>query len=189
MVPLIGGLEWLHKLVTASTYDERYQMFLPCLSTSSDFIGSMFVYAIPLPVPGLELFDEELLSELSEEDQFKILNRNFAKDLDKGPSKAWHWAYQEMLVVELYYGLAQEQLRERGYVMFNFDRLYKWNVFSAPFDMQEAYKDWCNRRLEQHTDHFDMMKSWKERSNIWLRGGRGWWSNEDENKLIWLYPK
>ena len=190
---LSSGLEWLHKLVTANTYGERYEMFLPCLSTNCDFIGSMLFRTTSLPLPALgpfDAFDGRNLAELDEEDQSKIMSTSFANDPDKGPSKAWRWAYQKSDVAKLYYGVEQEQLRERGYVMFDFDRLSRWNVFSAPFDAEEAFDDWYKRRREEDDEPYERMtRSWDERSKIWLRGGRGWWSDGDESKLIWIYPK
>ena len=187
------GLEWLHKLVTASTYNERYQMFLPWLSTNCDFMGSMLFRTDTVPLPTLvsiDDFGERRLVELSEEDQFKILNTKFANDPDRGPLEAWRWAYQELSVTHLCYRLEQEQLRERGYVMFDFDRLYRWNIFSTSFDTQAAYKDWWKRRRETDNGLYErMIRSWGERSKIWLRGGRGWWSEGDESKLIWPYRK
>ena len=186
------GLEWLHKVVTASTYDERYQMFLPNLSTNHDFIVPILYHMDTLPLPALdsfEAFDDRTLGALSEEDQLKILSAQFADESDRGPLKVWHWAYQDSKVAKLYYGLEQEKLRERGYVMYDFDRLCRWNVFSAPFDLQQAYEDWFNRRREKDGLFERMMESWTARSNVWLRGGRGWWRDGDESKLIWVYAK
>jgi hypothetical protein len=30
-----------------------------------------------------------------------------------------------------------------------------------------------------------MLRSFEERSEIWARGGRGWWSEDDLSKIIW----
>ena len=31
----------------------------------------------------------------------------------------------------------------------------------------------------------EMQKSFKARHKIWKRGGRGWWSEEDESRVVW----
>ena len=67
--------------------------------------------------------------------------------------------------------------------MFDYDRLCRWNLFSESYKPADRHNSEDAALTALRTDQ--MRKSWHERSKIWLRGGRGWWSENDQSKLVW----
>ncbi|KAL9122316.1 MAG: hypothetical protein Q9187_001125 [Circinaria calcarea] len=171
------GLEYLHRLATASTYNERYELLNPEFKCDSDFLYPAY------SEPADDDYDEILIADLTEQDRDRILKPPFVKDPDVGPAEAWRWAYQGETTAYIYFQPDQRQLRKNGYVMFDYDRLCRWNLFSESYKPADRYNSEDAALTALRTDQ--MRKSWDERSKIWLRGGRGWWSENDQSKLVW----
>ena len=79
------GLEYLHRLATANTYNERYELLSPELKRDLDF--SYPAYSKPVD----DDYDEILIAYLTEEDRDRILKPPFVKDPNVGPAEAWRW--------------------------------------------------------------------------------------------------
>lgn len=67
--------------------------------------------------------------------------------------------------------------------MWDLERLMQLGAFHQPWDNPQLNLSFdaeeYNRRAE------DMEKSFSERYEIWLRGGRGWWTSMDERRIQW----
>ncbi len=106
--------------------------------------------------------------------------RIFFVEPDTGPENAWRWAHNSFSTVSL--GQTDgdyHQVREWGYVMWDQVRLNEGDIFNKPLPERE---DDSKKEAEEQEE---MCKSWKRRSFIHLAGGRGWWSWEDESKVLW----
>ena len=163
------GLNWLQQVVMASTYEERYELLAPNLAPDSGW------HLIPA-VAGL---DDVPISELGEAERNAMLPPPIMVDADWGPKDIWFWAFARNTLAYTYYGPEHKNYRKRGYVMFNYDRLCKWDAFHEPFDRLAANKERNAERLsdERLAEKETLMKrSQDERTNVWLRGGTGWWS-------------
>jgi hypothetical protein len=123
------------------------------------------------------------LSDYRRKDEAKLTRDHapFAHDPDSGPADAWRWAHQDETRRSFVYSTQQTALRARGYCMWDRARLNQWSVFRQPWkppnnphigDQQGKRKD-------------EMHMSWRRRSEIYLRGGEGWWSANDESKVVW----
>ena len=80
---------------------------------------------------------------------------------------AWNWVYQEECAFEIYG--PRPDLYRKGYVFSNYERFYQWRAFMKPF---AAPKDQHDRKAFSER-HERVKGSWKRRSEIWGKGGRG----------------
>jgi len=76
-------------------------------------------------------------------------------------------------------------LREWGYVMWDRSSLDNCGVFEAEWEQPDAVPSTADeiRRDEQRQASLD------RRGKIYRMGGRGWWSFEDESKIVWPIGK
>lgn len=166
------GLRWLRHLVTAKTYEERYHLLEPELS----ILDSFFFCALREPGDN----PDTPLSALTEEEQRQYISPPATDDNDNGPQLAWRWAYQDESVEYLYFQHVLRTLRKHGYVFFDYDRLRDWDVYQQP--SAQVMDEDIEGSLRHHNE---MRESWRARSQIWGHGGRGWWSEGDQSRLVW----
>ena len=178
------GLEYLHRLVTANTYEERYQL----LSSQLDLNCRFDFLDAALEEPGdYDDYNDITLADLTEEEKAKRINSPLEKDPDIGPAEAWRWAYQRATTACLYGLTEQRLLRKHGYVMFDYDRLCESNLLFESFVPPDEDPEAEVLAIDQRYDK--LRKSLHDRSLVWRRGGRGWWSEGDESKVLWPYRK
>ena len=182
------GLIWLQEVVMASTYKERYELLAPNLAADWNFLDKALSepgwHALPV---GARL-DDLPISEMSEAQRNAILQQPIMVDPDGGPESIWLWAFAENILVYTYYEPEHEKYRQRGYVMFDYDRLCEWDAFHPSFDRFAANEEREAERLgnERLAEKYALMdRSQEERTKVWLRDGTGWWNEGDESKLVW----
>ena len=170
------GLDFLRKLINATTYDHRYQL----LSSNWETEEYSMYQAMKVADTNLQNTRMSSLTEEQKMDRFKLHN---IQDVDKGPAEAWFWAYQHDWVSPGYFSRSQRDLRQSGYVMFDYERLVQWGLFDQPFPALRP------NPLEENERHSaiqrSMRDSWTKRSRVWQRGGQGWWSEGDESRITW----
>lgn len=72
--------------------------------------------------------------------------------------------------------------RERAYVLWDKDRLQQYNLlelFAGALPKSELELE------DSEAEHDIMIKSFDERSKIWQKAGRGYWSQGDETRIVW----
>lgn len=69
--------------------------------------------------------------------------------------------------------------REWGYVMWDRARVQH-------FDFDYIPRGWRRQRDESQKKKEIVCRSWPRRAKIHLAGGRGWWSEDDESKVVWV---
>jgi len=168
------GLAYLYQTVTAATYDDRYKLISPNLGSDELFLFQ------GLKSQGED--DDVLVAEFSIEEEDIYLKRHLAVDKDIGPFQVWRWAYADSTKAFLYFGDGKGKLREFGYVMWDIARLAQQSLFGYHWD---RYPGPIVRRQEYDRLNREMQNSFRERSKVWQRGGRGWWSSGDESRVQW----
>ena len=175
------GLAWLRKLAMADTYDQRYQLLAP---ETGDQYSSFLITTL---YDDYDVFkDLVLFEELTEDAIIEHIQPPFTKDPDPGPFTAWLWAYRKSTPAFVYGEYQRLPLRTEGYVMIDYDRLLKRYNLKAPFEPvfnRAADRVEIRNRTEKEVDD-----SHRRRSEIYDAGGRGYWSEGDESKLIWNVP-
>lgn len=165
------GLKYLRRLVTASTYQERYKLLE--LKPEADALYSALSVAA-------DAYEDIPLANLTEQERALYIKPQCFKDSDIGPAEAWRWAYMGETTSDQYFMPYQRPMRRFGYVMYDYDRLCSWPEFHGPFKPASTYD-----REVRNRNHREMMDSWRKRSDLWLDGARGYWSDGDKSKLVW----
>ena len=168
------SLSNLHQLFNTSTFNERCQLLEPremwpdySLKGSLDDVISIQI----LQAYGNNQMDLNV-------DHFSTES---SMSSDKGPEEAWRWAN----IIEMQWSSCEPRrtLRKRGYVMWDFARLAEWGLLDEDFTSIPHEDDGADLMLSRRID--ELHDSCKARREIWDRGGRGWWSPEDESRIVW----
>lgn len=172
------GLAWLHKLAIASTYDERYQLLAPETGQKDrDFIRDTFAGAQ----------EEVSSSQFPEFTKHNILNYvtpPFIYEADTGPFTAWWWAYGNEIDYYMYASWELKDLRSTGFIVFDYDRIQRRNLLEFSFDSRTLFHEKKEARIRWR-ERMDW--SCRRRTELYDRGYRGYWSEDDNSKLIWGY--
>ncbi|MCJ1283012.1 hypothetical protein MMC26_002339 [Xylographa opegraphella] len=169
------GLNYLRRLVTAKTYEERYQLLAHNHRSDHYFLHEGLVAS-----NGDDEEDDAIeLCQYGSEDERRYIHSPFLNDADPGPAKAWRWAHEHVSRGSFVQYESHRELRERGYVMWDLARLEQWNLF------EQAWRSGMEPRIDFVEEYRAMVRSFDARSEIYQRGGRGWWSEGDESKIVW----
>ena len=177
------GLARLHDIVVAKSYDERHHV----LYTPHPASTSRFLY------DGLQrtqdLYKDDALSwnDLDNAEGIASLHPPFKHESDTGPIDAWGWAYNPT-DADFVYAESHEWLRLRGYVFWDHSRLDAWSIFQSPYGPPDTTVADAERASYAASDRLwdDTRGRCNRRAEIHRAGGRGWWSLEDESKVV--YP-
>ena len=192
------GLEYLHHLGSAKTYDERYKLLSPTPFPESDrqFLESALQAGMN-EANGPDYW----LDGYTPEDLLLLKNKPFASssssssaassggdgddDSDSGPYEAWRWAYAKYDHLCLYFADEHWYQRRKAYVMWDLMRLSEWEPFQQRWDET----DWGPDLLDDEKSFLRRVEArWVsriERERIFNLGGSGWWALGDESKIQW----
>ncbi|PWY90395.1 hypothetical protein BO94DRAFT_593208 [Aspergillus sclerotioniger CBS 115572] len=162
---LAHGLVFLGRVLAAPTYAERYQLLAPKL-LGKPFISSL---AELLPnicgaQPGSALWYNDLTLE-----QIQGLQEVEPPGFDSGPAEAWRWAHARLARYDWVGGEDTQQLRRRGYVFWDHDRLVDWGLLDQPWRALSpdlTTTEWRSEMMEANLE---------QRPNLYLVRGVGWW--------------
>ncbi|KAF3074796.1 hypothetical protein CFAM422_003079 [Trichoderma lentiforme] len=172
---LSQGIDFIYRMTTETSYDAK-----KALLKSSYGASSAYLYDALTSIPEVDLDDDTPLAQITDEDLKTMIPTSNDQDIDKGPFEAWRVAFKD-LPRSMWVMLTKNSgLRERAYVFWNLDRLERYDLLelfkNAPEDSEllRAVNGWG-----------DMFKSFEERSKIKQRGGSGYWSKDDESRIVW----
>lgn len=162
-------------MTTETSYDTKR-----ALLKSSYGASSAYLYDALTSIPEVDLDDDTPLAQITDEALKTMFPTSDDQDIDKGPVEAWRVAFKD-LPRSMWVMLTKNSgLRERAYVFWSLDRLERYDLLelfkNAPDDSEllRAVNGWG-----------DMFKSFEERSKIAQRGGSGYWSKDDESRIVW----
>ncbi|KAH8582380.1 hypothetical protein B0O99DRAFT_603455 [Bisporella sp. PMI_857] len=163
------GLENLYGLGNAETYAQK----LALLPFEHPPVRPDFLYRA--------LGRARLRNESKGEDnKFISSQRPFFTDPDSGPSDAWNWGYQRGSELDIVNHPDRMGLRRWAYVMWDLVRLNNSHILRFPWQDNQnlLWQDSPSLVDEQ------WQESWTRRSEIYGRGGRGWWTSGDESQIV-----
>ncbi|KAI9780859.1 MAG: hypothetical protein M1839_006486 [Geoglossum umbratile] len=186
---LADGLQRLHDITTADTYEARYKLL-----ESRDLCGAP--YGEPggyVPCCVLEFLHEPLqechnqLNGSSLEEKFMgwLCPRTslpFFNDSDVGPEKALQWGHARGFSL----GHVDEEfinqdvnwpIRAWGYVFWNLERLNASGILENEWD-------WKDPRESSGSSDNELLESWEAREAVYRRGITGYWNGEDESGWV-----
>ena len=170
------GLEFISQLADAATYDEKLELLRSKVDAENAFLASA-LHEANHEEP------DKILAEY-EKEELESLHGSGEDDSDfvSGPYDVWSWANQDELPDRFIFAWDKALLRKRGYVMWDRARIAEDNMM----DIFKKIMSVPPPSLEPMQDEWDEMQmTFEERSRIWQRGGRGFWSKEDESKIVW----
>lgn len=162
------GLLVVYQLIRASTFESRSQILNAKyfkLTPTNKSISHLLLFT-RLPNPR------------------QLAPQNFSSyynDPDPGPAEAFVCLYPARFNPRY-----RDTLYKWGYVMWNQDRIRNLAHFSysgpnANFNPSGVYPTIVSTLSSLET-------SWKRRTEIYYKGGRGWWDSGDESRVIWNNP-
>lgn len=177
---LAKGLAFINQLRAAKMYSERCQILKPNLGTCPWFLHDGLLWLNSLKHSSM--IDEYAmpLEEYDDERRKRLIPRPAVPDSDPGPEQVWNIVHQQMGRTRFIMSEDHIDLRERGYVFWDQWRLENWGLLRTPWvrtslgppnPSQEAYAK--------------MQRSLDRRTVIYLNGGRGWWSEDDESHIVY----
>lgn len=176
------GLAYLHRVVTASTDEARYD----AIDTAPNFDPLSLHKGLSYR-PYQSHLGSLPFTQWPELEREQILDESHACDFDNGPKRAWLWAHEDSYRLycndEIYD--RQVYLRQHGYVMWGLCRWECWGLSRMAF---EEWEDLCNESpvpTPTEGEKAEMQYSFKARSRIYNAGGRGWWAPGDESRIVW----
>ncbi|DAA75553.1 TPA_exp: Uncharacterized protein A8136_1627 [Trichophyton benhamiae CBS 112371] len=99
---------------------------------------------------------------------------------DRGPAEVWRATHLAMSSYNFVMADDHIPLRERGYVMWDYSRLSNWGLLRVPWQPPPREPPEVARDMREK-----VLRSHQRRTEIYLEGGRGWWSEEDESRVIY----
>ncbi|KAK3902172.1 hypothetical protein C8A05DRAFT_15727 [Staphylotrichum tortipilum] len=174
---LSHGVEFVYNLTIADSYDAKHRMLQSALDPSYGRVN--------LPEALHEVLDDadgRPVQFQSEEELHSIALRRGDSpeedDTDQGPYKAWRNAHADSTLEESLMFEDDAWLRGRAYVFWDRHRVQQ--QFKDGFGEEPGY-----RRDYTEREYADMLESFRERSKIWQKGGKGFWSRGDTSRIVW----
>jgi hypothetical protein len=184
LLKLALGLEIIAKFRAAKRFAER-QRLVASHRRPSKIIPFLDRAVLSLhPICPFEPEDPHVLEEYDDEEYAKYVDPPSRIDPDDGPELVWRATHRMSSCDEFANAALHRSLRMRGYVLWDKDRLERW-------DLLEEYQLPSTRSLRPPSHNtFDQVweRSLQRRAHIYLHGGRGWWSEDDESKVVYSDP-
>ncbi|KAK4120111.1 hypothetical protein N657DRAFT_649458 [Parathielavia appendiculata] len=176
---LSQGVEFVYNLTVADSYDAKHSMLQSALDSRPRCVN--LLEALVAFLDGLYLPDGNNMEQLSEE-ELRSFTPGHAydpaqDDIDRGPYESWRHTRADLRLETSLMHADDGWLRERAYVFWDQDRVQTY--FRAGFG--EGPSPDAIREREYH----DMLDTFAQRSKIWRKGGRGYWSTDDTSRIVW----
>ncbi|KAI5863973.1 hypothetical protein GGS23DRAFT_596457 [Durotheca rogersii] len=174
---LSQGIGFIYRLINENSYETK-----KALLKSTFGAGSADLYEA-LCTPSEEGLDDVIpLAEYTDEALTTLFPVLDSQDTDKGPFEAWRVAFNVWPRCAWVMLVNSFGLRKRAYVFWDWDRLERYGMLELSDNVPEGSE------LQYTGEEYDAMyESFKERSNIWQKGGSGYWSRGDESKIVWRH--
>ncbi|KAI1077085.1 hypothetical protein F5B20DRAFT_553159 [Whalleya microplaca] len=183
---LSQGLEFVDRIANEENYERKRDLLWKTIISDSSrklYIQSSLMDA---------LWGRNNFGSLAEYREHKMEAKTprhalYNHDVNAGPRTTWVWLvnHEEDSFTHSSSrqpGLDSAGLKEQGYVMWDLDRIRRYDLLR----MFETTPEMSSHSLEDDDDACDeSLASCDERQEIWLRGGSGYWSEGDYSRIVW----
>ncbi|KAK2882611.1 hypothetical protein FQN49_000183 [Arthroderma sp. PD_2] len=168
------GLEWIDRLGRTRKFKHRREL----LTAKRHMLPISFSRGLKNRVV-ISSTDYVSLSEYSEERLKRDVRRPAIKH-QSGPAEVWRVTHLDNSSNNFVMANEHIPLRERGYVMWSYGRLSKWGLLEIPWQrpLPNSYSPSVGVADEVN-------RSCRRRTEISRNGGSGWWSENDESKVVY----
>ncbi|PQE17897.1 zinc finger domain-containing protein [Rutstroemia sp. NJR-2017a BBW] len=123
---------------------------------------------------------EYWLEDFSEEEDDAFIKKPvWCDDEDEGPELIWRWAHSWFHGADFVLCEQHRFEREWGYVMWDYARILQLRV------MENEWTKTPNDVYVSGKGSGPPKESLERKWKIYRAGGRGWWSADDESKVVW----
>ncbi|KAI1456017.1 hypothetical protein F4805DRAFT_433580 [Annulohypoxylon moriforme] len=174
---LSQGVDFIHKLMSESSYEGK-----KTLLKSAFLAGRVDLYDALMSPSETDLNDDAPLEDYADEDLAALFppTESPDQDTDKGPFEAWRVVFNPLPRIAWVMLTNNSGLRERAYVFWDLNRIETYGMLNLFENVPE------DSELQRAYDNFEeMSESFEERSKIWQKGGSGYWSKNDESRVVW----
>ncbi|CAK7225284.1 hypothetical protein SCUCBS95973_005812 [Sporothrix curviconia] len=173
------GLSFVYHLMMEPSWDVKNESLKRTYGAESSFLSRTLFYMYE----EVDISVKDAKKQSDSNETYAVMFRPLdpRHDSDQGPFKAWWAAYQEMNIFALI-ATHKAGFREMAFVFWDEDRLQRYNVL-------ELFTDTAPRsELEMEdvrSEILAMEASHRARKTVWQRGGRGYWSEDDDSRVVW----
>lgn len=196
------GVKFLKRATTASTYNERHRLLQKRLpsATSSPSLEDCLEEPYFLESGEPEWLDED--SWLTDETMAPLVEGptrftnsdpyrrpawiwySGLEDPDTGPAYIWYRDHEECNQTDHVSSAAFRASREVAYVMMDISRRHAMTQFKGC----DVSRRWYHVDEDKRQNEiYEKIRTCELREDIYRRGGRGWWSENDYSQIKWLY--
>ncbi|KAH8648442.1 hypothetical protein BX600DRAFT_115206 [Xylariales sp. PMI_506] len=186
---LSKGLEFLYRLATAQGYTERRQLLSIDDDKHNDEPGKLEQFlTIALNRWANAPWDGAYMnfSQLDSESKAALVGKPFYEDLDPGPAAALDWLQGSELPGHVVGSSMTIDWRAWGYVFWDMARLEGSGILLGHREDARVFNELIT--LVDPDSQILLQRSQVERAKIKQRGGSGWWSFEDQAKVVGIMP-
>lgn len=177
----VCGIEFLEKVTTASTYDERHYLLNEDLFVARSFpsLDSLLLGSNPDNFTRRpQRLDDKAMAKLRKGPSM------FSKwDPDTGPAEIWFQAHKGRDTSYYVVSDTHTASRQVAYVMMDLCRKEAIARFNGPRKSKQWEDAFDNDKYED--EYEDQIISCKIREAIYNGGGRGWWSFKNSTRIKW----
>ncbi|CAM1502468.1 Fc.00g044520.m01.CDS01 [Cosmosporella sp. VM-42] len=169
---LARGLERLLQIVSADTYEERYRLIVH-EPEDPPARAQDFLYGV------LETFGSFYEHDATGTTLLRSTPSANISGCEIGPQGVWQWPRNQNRVG--IYDRISQPLRTWGYMLWDWTRLADLGIFNQRWDP-------AGREVRARIPHVsigELSRPWDLRVEIYQAGGRGWWEEGDESKVVW----
>ncbi|KAF2489262.1 hypothetical protein BU16DRAFT_598145 [Lophium mytilinum] len=170
------GVHFIYQLLNEDSYEAKKALLKSAFSSKPIYLHD----ALSSPAGDTD-YDHVILEDYDHVQIEALAPRRDDQDTDKGPFSAWFSDYRSLPRDAWVMFSDKAGLRERAYVLWDSDRIKRFNLMNVFSSVPEDPSYLCTD--EDIVD--DMRTSFDERSKIWQKGGSGYWSKNDTSKVEW----
>ncbi|KAK4099981.1 hypothetical protein N658DRAFT_143270 [Parathielavia hyrcaniae] len=165
-------------MTTADSYSAKHNQLQPALQSLLDSGLNNDGQGYPERAETFFDFIEDLYSEVDDdlEGQSEEESR-YADDPDRALYESWHSTHADLDLELVLMHPSTRWLRERAYVFWDGDRVQ--NQLRGGFGKPDSREPKDNRAFA------DRLTSFEQKTDIWRKGGRGYWSRDDMSRKEW----
>ena len=173
---LARGIEYIYSLTNETCYETK-------LALSKSQLG----------VDSTQLFDKLSTEEDADVDDYDGDLRDYSpeqiaalapcqdpQDTDSGPYDAWRVTHLQVNRFAFVMFGNSQTCREHAYVFWDSARQQEHELLTLFDNLPQG-----ERHEYTNEEHEAMRRSWDERSEVYQKGGRGYWSEGDLSHVVW----
>lgn len=173
---LAQGLGKLQTILDAPTYEERYRVINPLIWNNLFFGNAWLNKALHQP---LRWDNGHLLFAMTEQDWDMYVRSPFFKEPDSMAWNSWKVLHDQFSADHFVNSRWHLKVRSAGYVFWDWKRvdMHFFKILMA----ESQFRKLTAREIQQREE---AQESRKRRALIFARGGRGYWSFDDDTKVL-----